>query len=303
MAELPIIDVSALRSELEEGNPDLQKLCNQVKEAVQQWGAFRVVNHGVEQELLNAVDSVSRDLFNLPPQVKERAVNLPLDGYSKGISLSIGEVMCIPAVPPSDSLQQYAHKFWPEGNSEFCDSLRTYSSKLTDLVNSLIKLILRGLGLSKHFEIDFTECDALLCLNYFSEYEKPSDSNDIVLREHKDLGVITILYNDQVGGLQMRTKQDEWFSVKPLASSFTVIIADALKMWSNDRCWSVEHRVAYEGKNPRLSIGFFWKFLKEKEVCIPEELIDEHHPRRYRPFLFKDYVNHQVKGDPLDIFL
>ncbi|XP_059063211.1 2-oxoglutarate-dependent dioxygenase DAO-like isoform X2 [Cryptomeria japonica] len=241
MAELPIIDVSALRSELEEGNPDLQKLCNQVKEAVQQWGAFRVVNHGVEQELLNAVDSVSRDLFNLPPQVKERAVNLPLDGYSKGISLSIGEVMCIPAVPPSDSLQQYAHKFWPEGNSEFW--------------------------------------------------------------EHKDLGVITILYNDQVGGLQMRTKQDEWFSVKPLASSFTVIIADALKMWSNDRCWSVEHRVAYEGKNPRLSIGFFWKFLKEKEVCIPEELIDEHHPRRYRPFLFKDYVNHQVKGDPLDIFL
>ncbi|GLJ54027.1 hypothetical protein SUGI_1156140 [Cryptomeria japonica] len=87
-AELPKIDLSALRSELKEGDLDLQRLCNQVKEAWQQWGAFRVVNHGVEEELVNTVDSVSRDLFSLPTQVKERVVCLPFDGYSKVVDLS-----------------------------------------------------------------------------------------------------------------------------------------------------------------------------------------------------------------------
>ncbi|XP_057855357.2 2-oxoglutarate-dependent dioxygenase AOP3 isoform X1 [Cryptomeria japonica] len=302
-AELPVIDISVLQSELKEGDPDLQRLCNQVKEAAQQWGAFRVVNHGVEQELLNTVDSVSRGLFSLPPQVKERAVCLPFDGYSKGVGLSSGEAICFPAVLASDSIQQYAQKLWPQGNPEFCDSLRTYSSKLADLTNSLIKLILEGLQLSKHFEIDFVECEALLRLNYFSLCEKSSGANDILLKEHTDLGVMTILYNDQVAGLEMRSKQGEWFTVKPLAGSFTVIIASALKIWSNDRCWSVEHRVAYEGKGPRLSIGFFWNFLKEKEVRVPEELIDEHYPHHYKTFLFKDYRNARVQEAPLDIFI
>ncbi|GLJ30280.1 hypothetical protein SUGI_0598850 [Cryptomeria japonica] len=260
-AELPIIDISVLQSELKEGDPDLQRLCNQAKEAAQQWGAFRVVNHGVKKELLNIVDSVSRGLFSLPPQVKERVVRLPFDGYSKGVGLSSGEAICFLEVQASDSIQQYAQKLWPQGNPEFCDSLRTYSSKLADLTNSLIKLILQ------------------------------------------DLGVMTILYNDQVAGLEMRSKQGEWFTVKPLAGSFTVIIASALKIWSNDRCWSVEHRVAYEGKEPRLSIGFFWNFLKEKEVSVPEELIDEHYPHRYKPFLFKDYRNARVQEAPLDIFI
>ncbi|GLJ30271.1 hypothetical protein SUGI_0598720 [Cryptomeria japonica] len=290
-AELPIIDVSALRSGLEEDDPDIQRLCNQVKEACQKWGAFRVVNHGVEQELLHTVDSVSRDLFNLPPQVKERAVNLPFDGYTKTGALSSGEAMGFPAVVTSDTLQQYAQKLWPQGNPKFCESLRTYSSKLSDLTNSLIKSCLQGLGLIKHFQTDFVDCEGILRLNYFSEYEKRSDENVIRFKEHTDLGVMTILYNDQVGGLEMRSKQGEWFSVKSLATSFTVIMGDALKIWSNDRCWSVEHRVAYGGREPRLSVAFFWNFSEEIEVYAPEELIDEHYPRHYKPFLFKDYKN------------
>ncbi|XP_059063578.1 2-oxoglutarate-dependent dioxygenase AOP3-like [Cryptomeria japonica] len=118
-AELPLIDLSALRSELKEGDLDLQRLCSQVKEAAQQWGAFRVVNHGVEEELVNTVDSVSRDLFSLPTQVKERAVCLPFDGYSKAADLSSGEAMCYPAVLTSESLTKYAQKLWPQGNAEF----------------------------------------------------------------------------------------------------------------------------------------------------------------------------------------
>ncbi|XP_057855254.2 2-oxoglutarate-dependent dioxygenase AOP3-like [Cryptomeria japonica] len=291
MAELPIIDVSALRSELEEGDPDLQiRLCNQVKEAGQQWGAFRMINHGVEEELVHNVDSVSRDLFNLPPQVKERAVSHSFDGYLKPGALSSGEAMGLPAVLTSGSLQQYAQKLWPQGNPKFCETLRTYSSKLANLVNSLIKLILQGLGLSKHFYTDFVDCEAVIGLNYFSVCEKV-DGSAIRFKEHKDFGLMTILYNDQVGGLEMRSKQGEWFTVKPLVGSFTVIMGNSLKIWSNDRCWSVEHRVAYGGREPRLSVAFFWNFSEEIEVYAPEELIDEHYPRHYKPFLFKDYKN------------
>ncbi|GLJ30270.1 hypothetical protein SUGI_0598700 [Cryptomeria japonica] len=153
--------------------------------------------------------SFSRSLQYSTPSKRKSDSGISFDGYSKTGGHSVGKAMSLPTVLTSGSLQRYAQKLWPQGNPKFCESLTTCSSKLANLTNSLLKSSLQGLGLSKHFQTDFVDCEFVLHLNYLSECEKASDGNAIHLKEHKDLGVMTILYNDQVGGLEMCSKQGQ----------------------------------------------------------------------------------------------
>uniref|UniRef100_A0A0C9RKF7 TSA: Wollemia nobilis Ref_Wollemi_Transcript_13804_1256 transcribed RNA sequence n=1 Tax=Wollemia nobilis TaxID=56998 RepID=A0A0C9RKF7_9CONI len=300
--ELPVVDLSTLLSEPEADHLEIENL----RKACEQWGVFRVVNHGIEEELIRRMDSVSRHLFSLPPEVKERAVSPRVfEGYCASSQFFQGESMSFPGILASQSLEQYTEKLWPQGNPEFCETLRSYSCKLSHPANSVLKLILHSWGLNavKYFRSDFEGCEVKLLLNYLQPCEESQVGDVVRFKAHKDFSVMAILYNDEVGGLQIRSKQGDWFNMKPLPGSLLVIVGDGLKIWSNDRCWSAEHRVVYGERKPRLSAVLFWNFPPEKEVRAPEDLIDEKHPQRYKPFLFKDYRDARARGAHLDIVL
>ncbi|GLJ41168.1 hypothetical protein SUGI_0852400 [Cryptomeria japonica] len=98
-----------------------------------------------------------------------------------------------------------------------------------------------------------------------------------------------ILYQDDVGGLQIRSKEGKWFNVKPLSHSFVINLGDSLKAWSNGRYHSADHRVVCKGWIDRMSIAFFISFPMETEIWAPEELVDKDNPRRYKPFIFSQF--------------
>ena len=53
--------------------------------------------------------------------------------------------------------------------------------------------------------------------------------------EHSDAGAVTILIQDQVGGLQV-FKNGMWYGVKPVEGAFVINIGDVVQVWSNDEC-------------------------------------------------------------------
>ncbi|KAH9301995.1 hypothetical protein KI387_013578, partial [Taxus chinensis] len=92
-------------------------------------------------------------------------------------------------------------------------------------------------------------CKAGYAMNYYyntkdDDEEEPQNARKIS-KAHTDLGCVTILYQDDVGGLQIRTKQGNWIDTKPLSGSFVVNLGDCSQMWSNCRYRSSEHRVVY----------------------------------------------------------
>ncbi|GLJ41974.1 hypothetical protein SUGI_0868990 [Cryptomeria japonica] len=88
-----------------------------------------------------------------------------------------------------------------------------------------------------------------------------------MLFPHIDISFFSILYQDNEGGLQIHSKQGEWLNVKPLPNSFVVNVGDTLKVWSNSRYNSGEHRVVYKGwKKNRLSLPFFVQFPEDKPI-------------------------------------
>jgi isopenicillin N synthase-like dioxygenase len=75
--------------------------------------------------------------------------------------------------------------------------------------------------------------------------------------EHTDYGTLTMLCQDQIGGLQIKGKSGTWVSAKPVEGTFVVNIGDLLARWSNGRFESTPHRVINSSTQARYSLAMF----------------------------------------------
>ncbi len=74
---------------------------------------------------------------------------------------------------------------------------------------------------------------------------------------HTDYGCLTLLYQDDAGGLQVQNRSGEWLAAPPIAGSFVVNVGDLLARWSNDRFRSTPHRVINRSGRARYSTALF----------------------------------------------
>ncbi|GLJ11991.1 hypothetical protein SUGI_0181580 [Cryptomeria japonica] len=285
--ELPLVDLDLLNSE--QGRSKLTKI---IREACEDWGFFNVINHGVDSDLIQAIDSVSRDLFTLPAEIKEKAVfSTYFDGYTgRSAALPYRESMSFSRVLFSDSVDRISDTLWTQRNPDFCKAVKEYSYKVEELAKTLVKLTVSSLGLDVALE---KSLEGNLRMNY---YTPPfAQTSTLPLKGHKDFSCLTVLYQDHMGGLEVLTKEGMWAAVKPLKGSFAVNVGDSLEIWSNCRYRSAVHRVKYGGWTSRLSLAFFMHFADDEQVYAPEELIDDDHPRRHKAFCFKEYKEYKQR--------
>ncbi|KAH9325169.1 hypothetical protein KI387_005347 [Taxus chinensis] len=299
--DLPLIDISQFPQDFDEQEvnrlqylPGLAKLSDACKE----WGFFLLVNHGVPQELLQKVQTVSRDLLSMPAEVKDRVTGCnPIDSYYRSPNY---ESIRFINIANSDSAGEMSPKIWPQKESSYCcETLGTYAVCLSNLAQKIIKMILASLGLDvdSFYRADFEICSSVLRVNGYSSNEK--SIGEEALLAHTDPVCLTILYQDDVGGLQIRSKEGNWFTVKPRSHSFVVNVGDCLKAWSNGRYRSAEHRVVYTGWKDRMSIGLFYVFPDDAQIWAPTELVDEENPRRYKPFI-NSQLKHEIRTNKED---
>ncbi|XP_031744406.1 2-oxoglutarate-dependent dioxygenase AOP3 isoform X2 [Cucumis sativus] len=105
----------------------------------------------------------------------------------------------------------------------------------------------------------------------------------LCLVDHTDKSFTTMVYQDHINGLELKTKNGQWIQVDNSSpSSFLVIAGDAIKAWSNDRIESPTHKVTIRGNEDRYSLAMFG--FSNGIVEVPKELVDQNHPLRYKPF-------------------
>ncbi|KAH9325186.1 hypothetical protein KI387_005364, partial [Taxus chinensis] len=168
------------------------------------------------------------------------------------------------------------------------ETVGKYSSSATDLASKIMKVILATLNLDVE-----TFCKAYLRINGYSSDGKSIGEEALV--SHADRGCLTILLGDGKEGLEIRSKEGKWFSVKPVSDTLVVNVGDSLKAWSNGRYRSSHHRVVCKGWTDRMSIALFYAFPNDKKIWAPAELVDEEiNPRRYKSFTFSDFT-HEIR--------
>ena len=79
-------------------------------------------------------------------------------------------------------------------------------------------------------------------------------SEQFGVSEHTDFGLLTILCQDNVGGLQIKGLDGEWFHAPPIEGTLIVNVADLLSRWTAGIYKSTPHRVVNSSGKERLSI-------------------------------------------------
>ncbi|KAK2664033.1 hypothetical protein Ddye_002607 [Dipteronia dyeriana] len=127
--------------------------------------------------------------------------------------------------------------------------------------------------------------DFMAALLYFPVTE--TENNGIT--EHEDGNCVTFVFQDQVGGLQVR-KNGEWNPVTPAQDTLVVNLGDVIQVLSNNKFKSATHRVVRQQGKSRYSYAFFYNLHGDKRVeplsKFTEEIGEE---PKYRGFLYKDY--------------
>lgn len=181
--------------------------------------------------------------------------------------------------------------------------VREYGDKMKHLSKKITQILLTCLGddFDTRFKSEFSSCEGYLRINNYSLPEKRVMGNDIEgLGMHTDMSCLTIVYQDDIGGLQVRSKDGKWLNVDPFEESLVVNIGDLLHAWSNGKLRSSEHRVILKECNNqnrnRVSFAFFWCFEENKVIYAPNEVVGNE-CRCYKKFLCCDYLKFRENSE------
>ncbi|KAL2892330.1 1-aminocyclopropane-1-carboxylate oxidase-like protein 12 [Bienertia sinuspersici] len=119
----------------------------------------------------------------------------------------------------------------------------------------------------------------------------PEPNKTVGIASHTDPGVLTVLLQDQVGGLQVK-HDGKWVNVKPVHGALVINVGDLLQMISNDKYISVEHRVyANPQHEPRVSIAVFCNPSIRDDLYGPlPELVSPEVPALYQQFTYSEFM-------------
>ncbi|KAG4949859.1 hypothetical protein JHK84_043287 [Glycine max] len=244
----------------------------------------------VPLELRKAIFAALQELFDLPLQTKILNVSKkPYHGYvGQYPMVPLFESMGIDDANVYENVESMTNIMWPHGNPSFSKTIQSFSEQLSELDQIIRKMILESLGVEKYLEEHMNSTNYLLGV---MKYKGPQTSDTKVgLTTHSDKNIVTILYQNEVEGLEVMTKDGKWISYRPSPDSFVVMIGDSLH--SNRRLHSPFHRVMMSGNEARYSAGLFSIPKGGNIIKAPEELVDEEHPLLFKPFDHVEFLKY-----------
>ncbi|KAK9129644.1 hypothetical protein Sjap_010131 [Stephania japonica] len=293
---IPVIDLAPLSHPQNKSSPAFSQLVSQIGDACRDWGFFQVINHGVPSHLLHRLLTVSNEFFALPLDEKRKVVRdqaNPFGYYDTEHTKNVRdwkEVFDFTMINPvpvdtllgTDGFGELKNN-WPQHPPKMKEVCEEYAREVERLCYKLLEIISLSLGLvGNRFDEHFKSRTNFIRLNHYPPCPAPELA--LGVGRHKDPGALTVLYQDNVSGLDVKRKTDGgWIRVKPIPDSFIV------NVWSNGKYESVEHRVVVNSERERFSIPFFFTPRFDVMVKPAEELIGEHSHAKYKEYSWGDF--------------
>jgi isopenicillin N synthase-like dioxygenase len=297
LTSIPIIDFN-------DHNTNVEKIA----QACEEYGFFQVINHGVSKELCDRVMTAITSFFELPAEEKSRffttdhSKKVKLFNYYLKVEEGQDEKVNMwsqsfshPWHPQEDD---FVHQL-PQNPPQYREVFAEYANKIGTLMFRILSLISQGLGLEKDCLRNKIGENKLLRTqaNYYPPCPDPELT--LGLSVHTDLvaALNILMQSTDVSGLQV-IKNEKWVTVEPIPNSFVVNLGDQLEVLSNGRFKSVHHRAVTNKTEKRISLAMFYGPSDDTVIGPVEDLIDEEHPRVYRDYVFKEFVEafHNQEG-------
>ena len=135
-----------------------------------------------------------------------------------------------------------------------------YMTEMKRVSSQVMSLLARGLGLEPdYFKSAFTEEPTEFFRIFgYPQLDSAARADEWGVREHTDMGFLTVLKQDHSGGLQAKMVNGEWTDVPPIANTFVLNIGDMLEFWTGGVLRATPHRARNQGTVERFSYPYFF---------------------------------------------
>jgi isopenicillin N synthase-like dioxygenase len=267
-AALPVVDVAPLLR----GGATAETAAT-IGEACGAVGFFYVAGHGIEPALMGRLEAASRRFFALPLAEKmeirmERGGRAWRGYFPVGSELTSGRPDRKEGIYFGEELGRddprvrarrplHGPNLFPDAVPELRPAVLAYLENLTALGQAVLRGLAESLGLSPSFFAERYTREPTILFRIFNYPAAPDEDPRWGVGEHTDYGFLTLLAQDDAGGLQVRTDEG-WIDAPPIPGTLVCNLGDMLERITGGRTRSTPHRVRNVAGRDRLSFPFFF---------------------------------------------
>jgi isopenicillin N synthase-like dioxygenase len=269
---LPLIDMSPALG----AAPDRRRVGDALVAALETIGFACIVGHGVKQATIDAAFAASKAFHALPlaskMAIRQNAFHRGYMPFSSStiVTSTVAQVrkpnqsesfMMMHELAPDDpdiGKPLQGPNQWPAELPEFRPTVLAYDRALCDVSNRLVECIAAGLGLAHdHFEAHFRKPTTFVRMLHYPPQPPDAPEDLFGSAPHTDYGFLTLVCQDDTGGLEVKRREGGWIPAAPIPGAFVMNAADILMRWTNNRLLSTPHRVINRSTRDRYSIAYF----------------------------------------------
>ncbi len=309
--QIPVIDLAPLA---ESGG--MKEVAARFLAVYTQYGFGTVINHGIDAALLNRLFEASREFHSLSAARKKQVeLNTNHRGYipintSTDVNSAFADVkkpnqsesflVMREDLPDSKPVMNGAYlagaNQWPQ-LAGFRDVVESAHDQLAELGSALMQVACVAMGVEQSQVMPAFNCPTtwLRLLHYPAQSVRSTDGL-YGSAPHTDFGCITILAQDNVAGLQVKSPAGTWIDVLPQPNALVVNVGDMLHRWSNGLLRSTPHRVLNNAALERYSCAFFYDPYVETIVSPLACCISPQRPAAFESIHFGEFLRAELEA-------
>lgn len=292
-----------------------KRFSDDIGKAFNETGFVTIANHGLSKELIDSLYEQVKAFFALPEDIKLKYQKIELAGQrgytSKGREKA------------KDSKTPDLKEFWQTGQyvegddklkAEYPDNLivdevpafntvtKEIYKKLEAAGKSILNAISVYLGLPEnYFEDKVLNGNSILRAIHYFPIENPDSLPADAVRAgaHEDINLITLLIGASADGLEVLTREGDWFPIKAHGEDIVVNVGDMLQRLTNNKLKSTTHRVVNPPrelmKTSRYSVPFFLHPKAGMDLTCLDSCVDENHPKAYENITAGEYLDERLR--------
>jgi isopenicillin N synthase-like dioxygenase len=276
---IPIVDLAGSFSD---DAAERRGVAWEIHKACRNTGFFYIANHRVPPALVDAQFEWTRRFFDLP-LAEKLAVHMQHSRTKAGYEPVLGQALdsqdtaaekappdlkesfyCRAELPDEHPLArepEYGGNQWPRTLPGFREQMLDDQAAMRALGDRVLSVIALSLELAEDYFTRFYDAPTTtLRLLRYPPHPASAGANQLGAGAHTDWGGITLLAQDDLGGLEVRTRDGRWIGATPIPGTFVVNLGDLMQRWTNDVYRSNMHRVKNNARaqRNRHSVPFFY---------------------------------------------
>jgi isopenicillin N synthase-like dioxygenase len=318
---VPVIDITSFRMPYADAAAR-SEVVRQVDEAARTVGFMQITGHGIAATTLSdftaatdaffALDARAKAAYRCPPGINRGYTPPKAESLANSLGLAsaadlfeaINVGTSVADFPGLDLPEDvYAANVYPAEVPGFQPAVTAWFAAAGQVARTMVRIFGVALGGRDDYFEPFTDhsIDVLRMNNYrLPGPDLKLENDQLGMGAHTDYGIVTVLWADQVPGLEIHGADGNWHPVIPADGALLVNLGDATARWTNEKWISTLHRVAAPRVNgtlvPRRSAAYFHDGNVDAVIeCLPS-CVSADHPARYQPVTVGEHLAAKLAG-------